>query len=51
MFIVDSLVHIWRKEALDRPWSRERPRLDGYREEAYSYECVGLMDEAAWTAR
>jgi predicted TIM-barrel fold metal-dependent hydrolase len=50
MFIVDSQVHIWKEEAPDRPWvpgARERIRLNGHREEAFSYEeCLELMDEA-----
>ena len=50
MFIVDSQVHIWREETPDRPWvpgARERMRLNGHREEAFSYEeCIGLMDDA-----
>ena len=50
MFIVDSQVRIWREETPDRPWipgARERMRLDGHREEAFSYaECLALMDEA-----
>ena len=50
MFIVDSQVHIWREETPDRPWvpgARERIRLNGHREEPFSYqECVALMDEA-----
>jgi predicted TIM-barrel fold metal-dependent hydrolase len=50
VFIVDSQVHIWREETPDRPWvpgARERLRLNGHREEAFSYqECIGLMDEA-----
>ena len=40
----------WREETPDRPWvpgARERLRLNGHREEAFSYqECIGLMDEA-----
>ncbi len=50
MFIVDSQVHIWLEESPDRPWvpgARERIRLNGHREEAFSYqECLKLMDEA-----
>ncbi len=50
MFIVESQVHIWREETPDRPWvpgAPERLRLNGHREEAFSYaECVALMDEA-----
>lgn len=50
MFIVDSQVHVWKEETPDRPWvpgARERIRLNGHREEAFSYEeCLGLMDEA-----
>ena len=50
MFIVDSQVHIWLEETPDRPWvpgARERIRLNGHREEAFSYEeCLQLMDEA-----
>jgi predicted TIM-barrel fold metal-dependent hydrolase len=50
MFIVDSQVHIWKEETPDRPWvpgARERIRLNGHREEAFSYEeCLQLMDEA-----
>src|SRR5437016_13132364 len=50
VFIVDSQVHIWREETPDRPWvpgARERIRLNGHREEPFSYqECVVLMDEA-----
>ena len=50
MFIVDSQVHSWREETPDRPWvpgARERMRLNGHREEAFTYqECLKLMDEA-----
>jgi predicted TIM-barrel fold metal-dependent hydrolase len=50
VFIVDSQVHIWREETPDRPWvpgARERIRLNGHREEPFSYEeCLALMDEA-----
>ncbi|HVP75037.1 MAG TPA: amidohydrolase family protein [Gaiellaceae bacterium] len=50
MFIVDSQIHIWQDEAPDRPWlpgARERIRLNGHREEAFSYEeALRLMDEA-----
>ena len=50
MFIVDSQVHIWKEETPDRPWvpgARERIRLNGHREEAFTYqECLALMDEA-----
>ena len=50
MFIVDSQVHIWREETADRPWvpgARERIRLNGHREDPFSYaECLALMDEA-----
>ena len=50
MFIVDSQIHIWKDEAPDRPWlpgARERIRLNGHREESFSYEeALGLMDEA-----
>lgn len=50
MFIVDSQVHIWKEETPDRPWvpgARERIRLNGHREEAFSYEeCLQLMDAA-----
>ena len=50
MFIVDSQVHIWREETPGRPWipgARERMRLNGHREEAFTYEeCLALMDEA-----
>ena len=50
MFIVDSQVHIWKEETADRPWikgARERMRLNGHREAAFTYqECVALMDEA-----
>ncbi|MCS7051133.1 MAG: amidohydrolase [Thermomicrobium sp.] len=50
MFIVDSQVHIWKEETPDRPWvpgARERMRLNGHREEPFSYdECLALMDEA-----
>ena len=48
MFIVDSQVHIWREETPDRPWvpgARERMRLNGHREAAFTYqECLELMD-------
>jgi predicted TIM-barrel fold metal-dependent hydrolase len=50
VFIVDSQVHIWKEETPDRPWvpgARERIRLNGHREEPFSYEeCLALMDEA-----
>jgi len=50
VFIVDTQVHLWREETPDRPWvpgARERIRLNGHREEAFSYEeCLSLMDEA-----
>ena len=50
VFIVDSQVHIWKEETPDRPWiqgARERMRLNGHREAAFTYqECVALMDEA-----
>ena len=50
MFIVDSQVHIWKEETPDRPWvpgARERMRMNGHREEAFTYEeCLRLMDEA-----
>jgi len=50
MFIVDSQIHIWQDETPDRPWlpgARERIRLNGHREEAFSYEeALRLMDEA-----
>lgn len=50
VFIVDSQVHIWREETPDRPWvpgARERIRLNGHREEAFSFEeCLELMDGA-----
>ena len=50
MFIVDSQVHIWREETPDRPWvpgARERMRLNGHREKAFTYqECLELMDDA-----
>jgi predicted TIM-barrel fold metal-dependent hydrolase len=50
VFIVDSQVHVWKEETPDRPWvpgARERIRLNGHREEAFSYEeCLGLMDDA-----
>ena len=49
MFIADSQVHVWTEETPDRPWipgARERIRLNGHREEAFSYEeLIGLMDE------
>ncbi|HVN61725.1 MAG TPA: amidohydrolase family protein [Gaiellaceae bacterium] len=49
MFIADSQVHVWTEETPDRPWipgARERIRLNGHREEAFSYEeLVQLMDE------
>jgi predicted TIM-barrel fold metal-dependent hydrolase len=43
VFIVDSQVHIWREETPDRPWvpgARERMRLNGHREEAFTYRNV-----------
>ena len=50
MFIVDTQVHIWKEETPDRPWipgARERMRLNGHREEAFTYqECIDLMDKA-----
>jgi ureidoglycolate dehydrogenase (NAD+) len=50
MFVVDSQIHIWKEETPDRPWvpgARERIRLNGHREEAFSYEeALQLMDEA-----
>ncbi|HTX09653.1 MAG TPA: amidohydrolase family protein [Solirubrobacteraceae bacterium] len=50
MFIVDSQVHVWKEETPDRPWvpgARERIRLNGHREDPFSYEeCLALMDEA-----
>ena len=50
MFIVDTQVHIWKEETPDRPWipgARERMRLNGHREAAFTYqECIDLMDEA-----
>lgn len=50
MFIVDTQIHVWKEESPDRPWvpgARERIRLNGHREEAFSYqEALGLMDEA-----
>jgi len=50
VFIVDSQVHIWKEETPGRPWikgARERMRLNGHREAAFTYqECVALMDEA-----
>jgi predicted TIM-barrel fold metal-dependent hydrolase len=50
VFIVDTQVHIWKEETPDRPWipgARERMRLNGHREEAFTYqECIDLMDEA-----
>ena len=50
MFIVDTQVHIWKEETPDRPWipgARERMRLNGHREKAFTYqECIALMDEA-----
>jgi predicted TIM-barrel fold metal-dependent hydrolase len=50
MFIVDSQIHVWQDETPDRPWipgARERIRLNGHREEAFSYEeALGLMDDA-----
>ncbi|MDE2261710.1 MAG: amidohydrolase [Gammaproteobacteria bacterium] len=50
MFIVDTQVHIWKEETPDRPWlpgARARMKLNGHREEAFSYEeCLQLMDEA-----
>ena len=53
MFIVDTQVHIWKEETPDRPWipgARERMRLNGHREAAFTYqECIDLMDEAGVT--
>jgi predicted TIM-barrel fold metal-dependent hydrolase len=50
VFIVDSQVHIWKEESPDRPWvpkARERIRLNGHREDPFSYEeCLALMNEA-----
>ena len=50
MFIVDTQIHVWKEETPDRPWvpgARERIRLNGHREEAFSYqEALALMDEA-----
>jgi len=50
VFIVDTQVHIWKEETPDRPWipgARERMRLNGHREDAFTYqECIDLMDEA-----
>jgi len=50
VFIVDSQVHVWKEETPDRPWvpgARERIRLNGHREDPFSYEeCLALMDEA-----
>lgn len=50
MFIVDSQIHVWLEETPDRPWlpgARERIRLNGHREEAFSYqEALQLMDDA-----
>jgi predicted TIM-barrel fold metal-dependent hydrolase len=50
MFIVDSQIHVWQEETPDRPWipgARERIRLNGHREEAFSYEeALSLMDDA-----
>jgi hypothetical protein len=50
VFIVDTQVHIWKEETPDRPWipgARERMRLNGHREEAFTHqECIDLMDEA-----
>jgi predicted TIM-barrel fold metal-dependent hydrolase len=50
VFIVDTQVHIWKEETPDRPWipgARERMRLNGHREAAFTYqECIDLMDEA-----
>jgi predicted TIM-barrel fold metal-dependent hydrolase len=50
MFIVDSQIHIWKEESPDRPWvpgARQRLRMNGHREEPFSYqECISLMDEA-----
>jgi predicted TIM-barrel fold metal-dependent hydrolase len=49
VFIADSQVHVWTEETPDRPWipgARERIRLNGHREEAFSYEeLIQLMDE------
>jgi predicted TIM-barrel fold metal-dependent hydrolase len=49
LFIADSQVHIWKEETPDRPWipgARERMRLNGHREKAFTYqECLSLMDE------
>ena len=41
LFIVDTQIHVWKEETPDRPWvpgARERIRLNGHREEAFSYE-------------
>lgn len=50
MFVVDSQVHIWKEETPERPWvpgARERIRLNGHREEPFSYEeCLAMMDGA-----
>lgn len=50
MFVVDTQIHIWKEETPDRPWvpgARERIRLNGHREDPFSYEeALELMDEA-----
>ncbi|MFJ8824290.1 amidohydrolase family protein [Streptomyces sp. NPDC102467] len=50
MFVVDTQIHIWKEEAPGRPWvpgARERIRLNGHREDLFSYEeALDLMDEA-----
>ena len=50
MFIVDSQVHIWKEETPERPWvpgARERLKLNGHREKAFTYqECIEQMDAA-----
>ncbi|MGH1553593.1 hypothetical protein ACRAWF_21205 [Streptomyces sp. L7] len=41
MFVVDTQIHIWKEESPDRPWvpgARERIRLNGHREDPFSYE-------------
>lgn len=50
MLIVDSQVHVWKEETPDRPWAagaRERMKMNGHREKAFSYEeCIDKMDAA-----
>lgn len=50
MLIIDSQVHIWRPDSLDRRWSADalqRMESDGHYRASFSYEeCVSLMDEA-----